>query len=206
MQDLINSLVEANKNKDKEITKLKNRIDDLEQYTHRDDVIISGLATKPKSYARVTSTQPSQVNENTPREEIESIESQVLTFLNKKGIDLDPSEISACHPIKPKDSNKTPSIVMRLVSRKTKDRLLKNAYKLKEVDDRNRVKPGVYINEHLTTKNAHIAKTARALKKQQKLIGTWTRNGSVFVKRECSNGTFNIKIIKDVEALQEFIG
>ena len=56
MQELINTLLEANKSKDKEISRLNHRIDELEQYTRRDDVIISGLVTKARSFARVAST------------------------------------------------------------------------------------------------------------------------------------------------------
>ena len=38
--------------KDKKITFLENRVADLEQYTRMNDLIISGLKTRHRSYAR----------------------------------------------------------------------------------------------------------------------------------------------------------
>ena len=60
-QDQISKLVkevqrlrEDNAKKDEKITKLENRVNQLEQYTRRDDVIITGLRIRHKSYARAT--------------------------------------------------------------------------------------------------------------------------------------------------------
>ena len=198
MQKLINTQIEANKSKDLEIKRLNNRVDELEQYTRRDDVIINGLTIKPRSFARVTASHPVETEENAPSQELESVESQVLSYLNSNDIELSPSEISVCHPIASKDKNKPPSIVIRFVSRKTKERLLKSAKKLKGTS--------VFTNEHLTNKNAHIARDARALVKQNKLKGTWTRNGTVFVKYEERGGTVKVQVIKDVDMLQQFKG
>ncbi|KAM3843136.1 ranBP-type and C3HC4-type zinc finger-containing protein 1-like [Diretmus argenteus] len=40
----------------------------------------------------------------------------------------------------------------------------------------------VYLNEHLTKKNADIAREARNLKKQNKIQATWTRNCKVMIR------------------------
>lgn len=40
------------KEKDKTINELEKRIDNLEQYTRMEDIIITGLSVKPRSYAK----------------------------------------------------------------------------------------------------------------------------------------------------------
>ena len=40
---LVNILKEQNKDKDKKILELETRVDELEQYTRQDDLVISGL-------------------------------------------------------------------------------------------------------------------------------------------------------------------
>ena len=122
MQTLINSLVEENKKKDEVINKLSGRVDELEQYTRRDDVIISGLNLKPKSYSDVTKSNEDESNADSTPKVMQSTESQVLSFLNENGVKLEESEVSACHPLYTKDKSKPPLIVVRFVSRKSKDK------------------------------------------------------------------------------------
>ncbi|KAJ8404636.1 hypothetical protein AAFF_G00334990 [Aldrovandia affinis] len=43
--------------KDKKIAILENRVADLEQYTRINDVIITGLSIKPRSYARAVTPE-----------------------------------------------------------------------------------------------------------------------------------------------------
>ena len=195
MQQLINSLVQSNKKKDEEIKRLGQRVDELEQYTRRDDVIVNGLKTKPRTFASVASSNPDEKAENTPQHEQESIEDQVISFLRDKDIELSPAEISACHPLPIKDKTKPQPIVIRFVSRKTKQRLMSNAKKLKGTS--------VFINEHLTSKNANIAREARAMVKDRTLNSCWTRNGYVFIKRAERGGTMKVEVIKDVEDLRK---
>ena len=61
----------------------------------------------------------------------------------------------------------------------------------------------VFINEHLTSKNANIARLARELKKKNKIQGTWTRNGTVFIKREGNHGNMTVHAIRSVGELDE---
>ena len=126
-----------------------------------------------------------------PSHELETIESQVIAFLNEKDIVVSPDEISACHPIPTKDKTRPQPIVIRFVNRKTKQRLLCSAKKLKGTS--------VFINEHLTSKNARIAREARSLVKDKLLNSCWTRNGNVFIKKEERGGTMKVHLIKDAE-------
>ncbi|KAK7944845.1 hypothetical protein WMY93_000573 [Mugilogobius chulae] len=130
-------LKEIIKAKDAVICGLERRIDDLEQYTRMEDIIVSGLETMHRSYAESNSTDTTQ----------------------EHGADA-------------------PSEEQQTLERKHKVELLRQAKMLKGT--------GVYLNEHLTKKNADIARHARNLRKLKKIQATWTRNGLVKIRL---NGT-----------------
>ncbi|CAL9705113.1 unnamed protein product [Knipowitschia caucasica] len=173
------------KEKDVTIGGLERRIDDLEQYTRMEDVIVSGLQTKHRSYARAAAVATMERGEDAPVEELQTLETQVITFLQSNGMTVAPENIAACHMLPRKNKDSKPAIIMRFVNRKHKVELLRQAKKLKNT--------GVFLNEHLTRKNADIARNARYLRKQNKIQATWTRNGQVKIKL---NGTpENAKVI-----------
>ena len=162
--DLINevrNLKAVIKDKDKKIEELERRVDDLEQYSRMDDLVISGLETTHRSYARITAGD--KEGEEAPRGELHTFEQQVINFFNNKGIPVYSTSIAACHTIPLRQNNKS-NIIIRFVSRKHKIEMLKLAKKLKGT--------GVYVNEHLTKRNAEIARQARILKKGKRIQGT----------------------------------
>jgi hypothetical protein len=107
-----------------------------------------------------------------------NIEMQVISFLKSKEIPVDAKTISACHtlPLNKNSRSGTKSIVVRFTTRKAEEAILKNGKKL--------VNTGVYVSEHLTQKNARLAKLARMMKKsdQTSISRTWTWNGKIFIK------------------------
>ena len=42
----------------------------------------------------------------------------------------------------------------------------------------------IYINEHLTAKNASIFKEARKLVKAKRLKSTWSKNGVIYIRTD----------------------
>ena len=139
--------------KDAKISELENRVDDLEQYTRIDDLIISGLTVRHRSYSRAVTHNDTESQNAAFDDETESVEEQLLGFLGRQGIAINKSDISACHVLKTKDQTKKPLVIIRLVNRKSKFNILKNGRKLKGTN--------VYINEHLSRKNANISALAR---------------------------------------------
>ncbi|KAI9516428.1 hypothetical protein NQZ68_015929 [Dissostichus eleginoides] len=80
----IQSLKIQNIEKDKKITFLENRVADLEQYTRMNDLIISGLKTRHRSYARAAAASEDTAGRggaDAPEVDRESLEQQVLCFL-----------------------------------------------------------------------------------------------------------------------------
>ena len=111
----------------------------MKQYTRLEDVIITGLKTHHKSYARTTHTAANTDDQFAPSEELDSLEKQVMTFLSERtGVDLGPNDVSACHTMRGKED--IPNIVLRLTNRKTKTKLLRETRKLKGTS--------IYLNEH----------------------------------------------------------
>ena len=156
--------------KDKKIAALESRVDEMEQYSRLNNIIVAGLVTKPRSYARAAAANAEEPTE----EDIESIEQQVITFMDSKGININSGDLEACHPLPKREKKACPDIILRFVNRKHKIAVLKQGKKLKGSN--------VYMNEHLTKKNGDIAQRARRLRKQEKIQATWTANCKVYIK------------------------
>lgn len=159
------------KKKDEQIKELEKRLDDVEQSSRIDDVIISGLKTRHRAYSNVAAGNNA---DDTSPTETETLESQVIQFFDSMDIPIHSNQISACHTLPRIIKNTPPAIIVRFVNRKDKAGLLQQGYKLKGT--------GVFVNEHLTRKNGNIAYAARQLKKAKKIKATWTRNCKVFIR------------------------
>uniref|UniRef100_A0A096MAF3 L1 transposable element RRM domain-containing protein n=1 Tax=Poecilia formosa TaxID=48698 RepID=A0A096MAF3_POEFO len=167
----VKELKRQNVEKDEQIAFLEHRVADLEQYSRMNDVVISGLEMKPRSYAQAV-TEPSITDKRD--EDGGTLENQVVSFFSNKGISIDNNGIEACHPLPQKNKGVKPATVMRFTNRKHKNELLKQGRKLRGSN--------VYINEHLTKINAEIARRARFLRKQKKIQSTWSSNCKVYIK------------------------
>lgn len=182
-----------NAEKDRRLLQLENRVAELEQHTRINDVIITGLHIKPRSYARaVTDDSGGEPSE----QEVSSVEQQVADFLQTKGIEMDINKIEACHPLPRRDDGDRRTVIMRFVNRKDKSALLKQGRKLKGSN--------VYINEHLTKQNADIARKARLLRKQGKIQHTWTSNCKIFIKLNGTPEQAKVMVIRNIEELDKY--
>lgn len=199
MMGEIQTLKRQSLEKDRTIAVLENRVADLEQYSRINDVVISGLRTKHRNYARVAADTGHIVagRGEASEEEKESLEQQVICFLDSKGIHVDSGDIEACHTLMSKNKTATPLVIIRFTNRKKKSALLRQGSKLKGTE--------VYINEHLTKKNADIARKARILRKQNKIQATWARNCKIFIKLHGSTPeTSKVLLIRDITELDKF--
>lgn len=162
----------ALENKVLKMDEMERRIQDMELFIRKEDVIISGLDVKARTYAAAVTKRDDEKSLNSKDQE--SLETQVISFLQSRNIHLDKSNITACHILPRKDRATKPRILMRFVNRKHKTELLVQGKKLKGT--------AVYINEHLTSKNAEIARVARQLWKERKIKATWTRDCKVLIR------------------------
>lgn len=189
----IKELKKQNEEKDKRIASLECRVADMEQYSRMNDIVVSGLETRPRSYARaVTTTGSGELIDP----DMDSVEQQVTAFFHSKGLSISKTDIEACHPLPRKNKNDKPAIIIRFTNRKNKNALLRQGKKLRGTD--------VYVNEHLTKKNADIARKARFLRKQRKIQSTWTTNCKVFIKLNGSPEEAKVLSVRFIEELNKY--
>lgn len=100
------------KEKDKKIEEFEKRVDDLEQFTRMDDLVISGLEMTHHTYSRITARD--KEGEDALNAELQTLEHQVIQFLDNKEIPITREHISACHSI-PQRQRKSPNIIVRFV-------------------------------------------------------------------------------------------
>lgn len=80
--------------KDKKICLLERRVDELEQYMWMDNVTVSGLNTRHRSYTRDAAGAGDRGSKDDTPGETFSLEQQVLQFFTSKNINIDSNTIS----------------------------------------------------------------------------------------------------------------
>ena len=103
----IAKLQQENKQKEERIMTLESRVDELEQYSKNDNIVITGLNVHYRSFAGAVSSTMRDYD-NITDSELESLETQVIFYLNSNiGTEICPADISACRTLKSKKTTKT---------------------------------------------------------------------------------------------------
>lgn len=152
--DEVKVLHMQNAEKGKRLAYLENRVVDPEQYARMNDIVITGLPIKPRSYARAVNA--SSKGEPGCELDASSTEQRVAAFLQSRGIALDINQVEGCHPLPRRNNNDKPAVILRFVNRKDKVALLKKGKMLKGTD--------VYFLCYATD----IAKKARDMRRMNK--------------------------------------
>ncbi|KAF7649076.1 hypothetical protein LDENG_00147870 [Lucifuga dentata] len=135
------------RDRDGKIVELEKCVDSLEQQARMNDLVIIGLEMKHLTYKRAVSGG----NDKRERErERESLQQQVISFFKLQNYK---TNIEVCYALPLKERKIKPTIVLKMVSLKYKIDLMRQARSLRGA--------GVYLNDHLTKKNAEIARQAR---------------------------------------------
>lgn len=200
---------EVNK-KDARIAELEKRLDNQEQYSRKNDVVVTGLRIKPRSFASAVAsgTQQGELSNKESEAVAESVEQQLVGFLNSKGVEVKVGDIEACHPLpmsvktkhRLKEAGKKVGpdpIILRFINRKSKLSLMKQ-WKLLRGSD-------VYLNDHLTKANSDLAMKARQLRRDSKIKNTWTRDCNVYIQTNGSPDTSIIRVIRSEADLRQFM-
>lgn len=196
MMKEIKELKKQNEEKDVKIVQLESRLSDLEQYTRMNDVIVTGLPTRPRSFAGAVKSRVEGKGAGPSDQDLDSVEQQVVEFLQDKGISINKDNIEACHPFPQKDKSKPAAIIIRFANRKFKINLLRQGKMLKGTN--------VYLNEHLTKNNADIAKRARYLRKEEKIQATWTSNCKIYIKLNGTPEHAKVLMVRSLKELDNF--
>ena len=178
LKDLIDEtkqLREENDNLSRQLDEANQRIDDLEAYTRRDSLIVSGLPLATAAEAASTSTTTIS-DFDIKGEHTVATESSLLTLFGKMNVKISTSDISICHRLKSPRKGGIPPVIVKFTNRKARD-LVYAA--------RTQLKPStVYINEDLTKRNSKIFAEARKLVKSGKIHKAWTNKGHVYIKED----------------------
>ena len=151
------------------------RMEELERYTRRDNLIISGLPEG--SYLEASSNAANSSNDIP--ESSQSTEKTVLKlFTESMGLNLTPSDITIAHRLKKGGKDIHRPIIVRLVNKRVRDCILRAKKTLRNSDGFT----SVFISEHLTQSASSLLFDARRLVCQKKIASAWTMNGRVFYK------------------------
>ena len=168
-ESLKNELIRAKgkiKEQKEETQSLWSSLDDLEQYTRKNSLEISGV---PESCY-------------TSKEEV------VLNVAKALNVDITPNDIEISHKLRRRGA--TDTIIAKFVSHKAKSELCKRRTKLKGIKLAD-IYPNyasaintsrLFINENLTKYRRHLLGRANGMKKDGLLLSAWTIDGKVFVK------------------------
>ena len=162
------------------------RCEDLEQYSRRNDIIVSYVPVNGSS----------------------SLETQVCNMLNDYVTPpIEPTEIERAHRIYRKASRTTsdrpPDIIVKFQSYRTRARLLtKDAIvQLREAIEDTYDKDKMFISEDLTTVRKELFFKTRTLKKQGHIKSTFTRDGKIIVKLADDDTKWHITTQSDLKAM-----
>ncbi|XP_077394048.1 uncharacterized protein LOC144031131 [Festucalex cinctus] len=192
LRNVVQAQKEEMKKKDLQIAILQEQVDELDQKSRINDVIITGIKVRPRTHVQATARRSEEDSDRNP--DNESVEQQVITKLREFGIIVKSKHIQECYTL-PSGGRKPPMVFMTLTNRKNKIALLKQDPKLKGKN--------VFLNENLTKKNAEIARKARQLRKDGKIMATWTANCKVFIKTQGSSPEeIKTKVIRRLQELQ----
>lgn len=134
-----------NTEKEKGLVLLETKVVKLEEYTRLNEVIVTGLRNKPQTYAQAVMAYSD--NGQQPDEE-----QQVVTFLKTKALKVDSSDIEACHVLPRRNNSEKQVVIIIFANKNHKMALIKQGKKLRGTN--------VYINDHLTKRDADIARKA----------------------------------------------
>ena len=119
------------------------KIDGLEAYNRKSNLIISGL---PLHAFAEASSQPSRTDDLQPASLSEELENSVLELINTQlQVKVSTYDISIVHRLRVKKSNKgPPPVIIRFTNMKTRDAVYKARRSLKTYEHK------VFVNEDLT--------------------------------------------------------
>jgi hypothetical protein len=188
LTDAIADLKKENVKNSNQIVKLQNdlasantRIDELESYTKRDNLLITGLPLSSFSEATaVNSTESSNITEQS-----------VLKLFNEKlSVSVLPNDLSIVHRIKKRRSTDPglPVTIVRFTNRKARDAVYGARRLLKTAD------MPIYINEDLTKATASLYRQARQLIHSKAIHSAWTSAGTLFIKESAATNCIPRKI------------
>ena len=183
------------------VSVLEEKNDEHEQYSKRDNLLIQGLKVV-EPFSKVA--EPNKPNKDTTSKEedwsnrdMDIMKANVIEFAkNKLKITVDSADISTVHTLRGNPQSNKRTCIIRFTNRGARDKFYKGRSELYAENQDNRI----YINEHLTARNALLYKEARELKKAGKVTHAWTKNCRILVRYKDGS----VMQVKNQEFFEQF--
>ena len=176
-KDIITELEAENRLLCSELASMKLNINNLEQYGRRNSLRFNNLTI------------------DTSHKEEDMIHG-VVRFINdnmmSNGEKINDQDVERCHPIGRKIRGRTPQVIVKFSSYKTKTKMFANKTKLKGHSDR------TFVTEDLTNLNHGVVKSLLELRKSRKINSFWTSNGKILVKKTQETSPVVINFMDDI--------
>ena len=176
------------------VTDLEDELDDLQQYTRRDQIII----------------------DNMPEKADEITDQIVLEQCKKLNVDLSLEDIHRSHRLGPQRNPGNPRpIIAQLSCYKLKAAVMQGSkdewMQRRQVLRNSRARgeraslgtPSVYVREHLTWRRQQLMKELLQRKKAGHILSVWTVDGAIFVRK--APGARPARIVRE-EQMRSFLG
>ena len=183
LQSVVEELKKDNDHKASQITKLQSdlqsatsRIEALETYARRDNLLISGLPVE--TFAEAASTNIAEEASSRGPEHNLTVERSVLKLFNEQlGVAISSNDISVAHRLKTRNQIAgPPTTIVRFTNRKAKEAVYAARRNLRNAPTR------VYINEDLSKATADLFRQARQLVRVKSIHSAWTSSCAVYIK------------------------
>ena len=176
---------------DKLVNSLESKMDEQEQYSRRENLVISGLKISMSYATAAQAANGEQDNqaENITRTRLDNgkfserdndimVDNIIKFAMDKLHVPLTKADIVTVHPLPKKTSNPNGQslCIIRFANRNARLSVIQARKQLRGTN--------IYINEHLTPKNAHIFKLAREMRQKNRIEGCWTANCKVLVRNK----------------------
>ena len=163
----INAIKEDNSYLQDDVSNLRNEVDGIQQYLKINNLEIVGLP---------------------PPDDEDNDESNVVKLCNSLNVRINYTDIDICHVIPSTRKDKKRVIICRFISRKDKHHIL-NAKKVnRSLKYKNNE---IFIYEHLSQTNRRLYALASQMKYELNYKYLWTRNGSVFIRKDDFSSYFS---------------
>ncbi len=165
------SLAEEIRECKEETVQMWSAIDAAEQYSKKNNVLISGI----------------------PRKKEENVLELVVTLAAKLGVSIKEHDIEIAHGMPSKKDQTT--IIVKLNNRMKKQELTRASKKMELKSDCIGLSPTlpIYCDDHLTIRNKYLLKLAKDLKKEGIIQFAWVRKCTIFIKAEETGPAMIIK-------------
>ena len=162
------------------------KLDELEQYTRRQNLVLEGV----------------------PYNEGENVNKVVTQLVEKLDFDLKNDDISIAHRLPMKENGKTktnnnhPAIIVRFVNRSVRNAIYAKraaAAKITNFPVKNMEK--LYINENLTQPRKRLFWLTKQAVKRLHYKFIWTNNGDIFVRKDENSEKIHVSNENDIRHL-----